>query len=125
MKHVLLLEADRIAARCLVDEFAQVDIRCSVATNAHEAIAAADGQVIDAVVSELSLPGHSGSEFLYEFRTYADWEDVPVFVFSSIQPSVEVRESRDWQLLGITGMLYKPDSSLQDVVSVVKLACGA
>jgi len=120
MPHVLLLEPDRIIAKCIVEELERRNITVSVATNADSAIIMADKNYPDAVISELSIPGHSGSEFLYEFRTYSDWRAVPILIFSSLKPSREILSSKDWKLLGITEMLYKPDTSLQRLGDAVE-----
>lgn len=122
MSHVLLLEPDRVIAGCIVEELARRNITVSVATNADLAVAMADKQYPDVVISELSIPGHSGSEFLYEFRTYSDWRTIPILVFSSLKPSREIVSSKDWKLLGITEMLYKPDTSLQKLGQAVETA---
>lgn len=119
MKQVLVLEPDRIVAKCLASELSLNDFNVRVATTADEAIELANEQMPDAVVCELSLPGHSGTEFVYEFRTYTDWQDVPLVVYSSIKPASEILSSKDWQMLNIADFLYKPDASLQDVVGSI------
>lgn len=122
MPHVLLLESDRVIAGCVVEEFARRDITVSVATNADSAILLADKKSPDAVISELSIPGHSGSEFLYEFRTYSDWRAIPIFIFSSLKPSRQILASKDWKLLAVSEILYKPDTTLQKLGKVVETA---
>lgn len=120
MPHVLLLESDRVIAGCVTQELARRNITVSVAANADMAIIQADRKSPDLVISELSMPGHSGSEFLYEFRTYSDWRTAPILIFSSLKPSREVLASKDWKLLGVAEMLYKPDTSLQKLGDVVE-----
>jgi DNA-binding response OmpR family regulator len=119
MKHALLLEPDRVIAKCIVTELSKFDVAVKVAQNADSAITLSDKQKPDVVISELSIPGHSGSEFLYEFRTYSDWMNVPIIVFSSLKPSKIITNSRDWKLLDIHTFLYKPDTTLQQLSSVV------
>jgi DNA-binding response OmpR family regulator len=119
MKHVLLLEPDRLIANCIVKELTKSEITVSVANNADTAVALSDKKKPDVVVCELSIPGHSGSEFLYEFRTYSDWSNVPIIIFSSLKPSNTVTNSNDWKLLGITQFLYKPDTSLQQLSKAI------
>jgi len=70
MTHALLLEPDRVIAECIVSELSKFGVSVQVAQNADSAITLSDKQKPDVVISELSIPGHSGSEFLYEFRTY-------------------------------------------------------
>jgi DNA-binding response OmpR family regulator len=115
MPHVILLEPDRILAKSLSQELKKNDIEVSIVNNADEAITVSDSKSPDLVISELSIPGHSGSEFLYEFRTYTDWKNVPIVIFSSLKPSQEILTSRDWKLLNIHEFLYKPDTSLNNL----------
>lgn len=82
---------------------------------------AADKQTPDIVIAELHLPGHSGIEFLHEFRSYAEWMNIPVVLntmlnASQIAPAAEALR-RD---LGIGEVLYKPRASLHDLVRVVR-----
>lgn len=109
---VLILEHDRIFGKCLVDELAKGGLSGVLVSNADEAVAAADNNKPFAVVCELSLPAHSGTEFLYEFRTYSDWQDVPVIIYSSIRVPEKFLNARDWKLLNIQDVLYKPETSL-------------
>lgn len=113
--HILLLEPDRVVARCITREFDKHGDQVAVISRAEEAIAAADEQKPDIIIAELSLPGHSVTEFLYEFRTYPDWRDVPIIIYSSLQPTDKIIQSRDWKLLGVTNVFYKPDISIQSL----------
>jgi DNA-binding response OmpR family regulator len=120
MTNVILLEPDRVVAGCIEQEFKSRNITISIASNADRAVELADENFPDAVICELSIPGHSGSEFLYEFRTYTDWTNVPIIIFSSIKPSKKVTSSKDWKLLNIHEVLYKPDTTLQELGDLVE-----
>ena len=73
------------------------------------------------IVVEMTLAGHSGFEFLYEFRSYSDWATLPVIVYTSVDIPTIVLKSRSWKALHIADYLYKPISSLADVEkSIVK-----
>ncbi len=120
MPNVLLLEPDRVSAKCIADELAKRDINVFSASTADIAVTQADKLRPDLVICELSLPGHSGSEFIYEFRTYSDWKDIPLLVYSSIKAPDKITTSRDWKLLEISKVLYKPDFSLQKLGDLVK-----
>lgn len=115
MKTIILLESDRTVAGCVKDELQKHGFYTYVAANADEAVAAADKKKPDLVISDLAISNHSGSEFLYEFRTYSDWKDVPVILFSSIEPSTEVLNSNDFKMLDIYDFLYKPKTSLESL----------
>ena len=122
MPYVVLLEPDRVIAECIVQELSKRKITVDIANNADKAVGLSDANFPDAVISELSIPGHSGSEFLYEFRTYSDWKDVPLIIFSSLKPSTNITSSKDWKLLNIYEILYKPDTTLQKLGETVESA---
>ncbi len=115
-KLVLLLEPDRIMADCIRQEFAKQNIKTHIVSSPDEAVKDADKQQPDLIIAELSLPAHSGTEFLYEFRTYSDWSNIPFIVHSSIKVSGTITKSKDWKLLNINKCLYKPVTSLQKLV---------
>jgi len=88
--------------------------------SAQSAIFGADERLPDVVVLELQLIGHSGIEFLYEFRSYAEWQAIPVVVHSQV-PAGEFADS--WQFmrteLGVSAYLYKPLTSLHALLRSV------
>src|SRR5437868_5845607 len=83
------------------------------------AIAAADVKMPDIVILDLLLAGHSGAEFLYEFRSYPEWGEVPVIVFSNL-PANEAKAYLDeLDKLNIKNFFYKPTTSLTQLVEAV------
>lgn len=80
--------------------------------DAQAAVHAADGTTPDVVLLELQLPKHSGIEFLYEFRSYPEWQGVPV-ILHTLVPEQELESQRHhFGPLGIAAYLYKPQTSL-------------
>jgi len=117
---VLLIEPDAELAstyrRALEDDGHNV----RVAHSAQSALHLADEHQPDVVVLELQLTDHSGIEFLYEFRTYQDWQTVPVVVHS-IVPERVFQTSRlvFRQELNIHTYCYKPTTSLRQLRATV------
>src|SRR4051794_4644485 len=105
---VLLIEPDRLLADTyrLALESAGHSVR--MCASAQSAIFCADEVTPDVVLLELQLVGHSGLEFLYEFRSYREWQGIPVVIHSHV-PAGEL--SGSWQLLksqlGVTAYHYK------------------
>lgn len=81
---------------------------------------AADQIRPDIVVLELQLIEHSGIEFLYEFRSYSDWRNIPVIVHSHV-PAQEFGASEKLlsKHLGIGEYLYKPHTTLNQLLRSV------
>lgn len=89
MKHVLLVEPDVIMGQMLVDTAKQRGYSVAWSKTAESAIHSADEQKPDFVLMELQISKHNGIEFLYEFKSYTEWIDIPVFIYTSL-PSVEM-----------------------------------
>lgn len=120
MAHILLVEPDAILARAYQAALCRAGHTVDTAATAQAAVSLADQRRPDAVVLELHLPRHNGVEFLYEFRSYADWQAVPVLIHSMLSASefaVIGQQQRD--LLGIRAHLYKPSTSLAMLVQQV------
>lgn len=117
---VLLLEPDSLTRALLVEALPE----CSVisANTAHQAVQIANDRHIDVVITELTLGGHSGLEFLYEFRTYPDWQHIPVFVYSNVVVEPTVLRARAWEQLGIRAYLQKSKTSINELKKAVKEA---
>lgn len=120
MAQILLIEPDRLLAESYVQALQSAGHQVNAASGAQAAIMTADTATPDLVVLELQLVEHSGIEFLYEFRSYPDWQNIPVLVQTHV-PRAEFTDN--WQLLeqelGVRDYLYKPRTSLRDLVSAV------
>lgn len=123
MSHVLLIEPDRLLAKTYLQALESAGHTVQVCATAQTAVFCADDTKPDAVIMELQLVGHSGIEFLYEFRSYADWQEVPVIVATNV-PAGEF--SGSWQLLkkelGVGSYFYKPLLSLKTLLAAVETA---
>ncbi len=120
MKKILLLEPDNAIANSLIR--ALKDYEVIRASTASASLEVANEHDVDLVIVELSLGGHSGFEFLYEFRSYADWLQVPVIVYSLVKLDDDILKSRSWQALNIASYLYKPTTSLATLTGMVERA---
>lgn len=108
---ILAIEPDRNTQNTLIETL--IDHEVLVATTAQKAITYANENDFDRVVLELSLGGHSGMEFIYEFRSYPDWRGIPIIVYSTVLVDGKIQSSRGWRQLNIKGCLYKPKTSLR------------
>ena len=120
MSHVLLIEPDYVLASTYKKSFISAGHEVDIASSAQSAITAADKHKPDVVFLELQLINHSGIEFLYEFRSYDDWQKVPVIILSNI-PLAEFDGSHDLLVkeLGVDTYLYKPTTSLKRLLSTI------
>src|SRR5665213_608152 len=118
MAQILLVEPDRLLAETYSQALTGAGHKVMIAPGAQAAISAADTARPDLVILELQLVEHSGIEFLYEFRSYPEWQDIPVLIHSGV-PAGEFTDS--WQImgqeLGVDVYLYKPRTSLSQLIS--------
>jgi DNA-binding response OmpR family regulator len=121
MAHVLLIEPDRLLAETYMTALLADGHTAQPCVSAQSAVFCVDEQMPDIIIMELQLTGHSGIEFLYELRSYADWRRIPVIVLSGI-PAGEFQGS--WSLLrkqlGVESYHYKPLTSLKDLLVSVR-----
>lgn len=112
--NVLVVEPDMLTGKTLLGYLEHVGYSVRLRQGAAEGIAALDEQPADAIILELNLPGHNGLEFLYEMRSYTDWQDVPVVIHSHTPPA-KLLQSLAYKELGISRYLYKPETSLAEL----------
>ena len=117
--HILLIEPDSVLARIYQTFFEQKGYQVTHVRTAQSAITAADMKRPDVVLLEMQLPHHSGAAFLYEFRSYVDWQTIPVIVHSSLSPTRLEQYEESLKNLGVAQQLYKPQTSLQQLVHAV------
>lgn len=121
MAQILLVEPDRLLAETYHRALTDAGHRVAACAGAQAAIMTADQISPDLVILELQLIEHSGIEFLYEFRSYPEWQAVPVLIHSNVPPA-EFADS--WPILGrelgVDIYLYKPRTSLRQLISSVR-----
>jgi len=121
MANILLIEPDRVLARTYGSALERAGHKVQAATTAQSALQLADEVCPEVVLLELQLVAHGGVEFLYEFRSYADWQSIPIAIVSNVPPaefnqSVGVLRER----LGVVAYCYKPQTNLQHLQRAVE-----
>lgn len=114
---ILLIEPDRMLARTYLEALGADGHIVDVCATAQSAISCANEIRPDVVILELQLVSHGGIEFLYEFRSYSDWQAVPVVVLTHV-PAGEFAGCRQLlrDELGVKTYLYKPRTSLRKLL---------
>ena len=118
---IVLLEPDKVLADTYRDILMQAGHKVVMCASAQAAIFAADDLNPDLVIMELQLTGHSGIEFLYEFRSYDDWANVPAIVLTNV-PAGEFDGCWDLlqEQLGVRAYHYKPLTNLRTLLRSVQ-----
>ena len=85
MANIFILEPDNLLAGNLRSFFANANHTAYVHSDPQSALTTADEYKPDIVITNLQLAGRSGIEFLYEFRSYSDWQNIPVILLGHLR----------------------------------------
>ncbi|QQS17973.1 hypothetical protein IPL68_04955 [Candidatus Saccharibacteria bacterium] len=117
--HVLLIEPDVLLAKTYMAALRKQGHRISHSVTAQQAIAAADARQPDVVVLTFAIARHNGVEFLYEFKSYTEWRDVPVVLLvSQLNHDMAQRESLRHEL-GVREVLIVSQLTLKKLCDAV------
>jgi DNA-binding response OmpR family regulator len=117
---ILIIEPDKILARQYQKAFEGAGFEVQLCGDAQTAIMKIDKQPPEAIVLEIQLSAHSGVEFLHEFRSYEDWSNIPIFIYSSVPEYALGSNQKTWDSFGVKRYFYKPQASLSQLVGAVK-----
>lgn len=125
MSQILLVEPDAVLAKTYGQALMQAGHTVMWCITAHQAVIAADTVMPDLVILEPQLAEHGGVEFLYEFRSYPEWDAVPIYIFSRQAPEEYALNRQMRSHLGIYGYWQKSRLTLKTFVTVVTKALEA
>ena len=119
---VLLVEPDRVLAGSYRQKLRAAGHRVVHVSTAQAAVQAADKKCPECIVLNVDLPRHNGIEFLYEFRSYPEWQDVPVVLLVA-RINQELAESEILrEQLGVRQVLTVSHTSLAALCAAVDAA---
>lgn len=120
MPQVLLIESDKLIASNTLKALQKAGYSVKWQVDPQVALDIADSESPGVIIVDLVLAGHGGVEFLYEFRSYPDWQKIPIVVLSSLSAE-ELREVlAGFEYLNVDAYHYKPNTSLADLTRTVK-----
>ena len=120
MANILLIEADRPLAASLQKFLTNAGHTVDWNVDPQAAMDSADSQRPDLVIMDLMLAGRSGVEFLYEFRSYPEWQELPIVVFSNISAGDLGSSAIGFEELSISAFHYKPATTFADLSQSVE-----
>lgn len=115
MARILLIEPDRIMAVNFKKVLKRAGHTVDWHVDAQTAIDSTDQVLPNIIVLDLFIAGHSGVEFLYEFRSYPEWQDVPIIIYSSVSAQDIQLEGLGFSQLGITAYRYKSVTAISEL----------
>ena len=117
--HILLIEPDRILREQYEKALAEAGHTVDHAATAQAAVRAADAAVPDVVVLAMDMARHNGVEFLYEFKSYAEWQAVPVVLLVARLNHELAGHDQLRNQLGVAAVLVKSELTLAALCSAV------
>lgn len=118
MARVLLIESDKLFANNLAAVFKTAGHKLDWQRDPQSAINSIDRNLPDVIIMDLLLAGRSGVEFLNEFRSYPEWRQLPVIIYSEVQPD-EFSLSGGFSEFGVKAYHYKPQTGMSELLSSV------
>lgn len=119
MGQLLLIEPDALLASLYQAALEHDGHAVTITSSAGDAIGLLDARKFDCIILELQLPLHNGLEFLYELRSYADWQSVPVIIHSFVPPD-RVQSSLTYKHLNVAQYLHKDQTQITDLQQAVR-----
>jgi len=107
MPRVLLIETDRQLAKNLQSYLELNDFIVDIHSDIQNAIMSTDTQCPDVIILDLILAGRSGIEFLYELRSYPEWQSVPVIATGHISQDELSHYGSAFEQLNVSAYLPK------------------
>jgi len=119
---ILLIEPDAVLAATYVTALEAAGHSVAYAHTAQQAVMLADEQKPGLVILEPQMARHNGIEFLYEFKSYPEWQRIPVIILTSVPPSELEKLSVLRSQLSVVAVLGKSKTSLADLGATVASA---
>ena len=122
MPKVLVIEPDRVLAENLKSALIKAGYQVHWNRDLQAAVESVDQYQPAVIIMDLATGGHGGVEFLYELRSYPEWQNLPVIICSSTPLPELANLSRALSELNISSFHYKPKTSLEQIVDSIALA---
>ncbi len=120
MPRILILETDRQLAKNVSDFLRSAGHTVDIYSDPQSAISAADAHCPDVVILDLLLAGRSGIEFLYELRSYPEWQRLPVIITSKLSDAELESYRPALRQLNVSRFLHKPTAQLQELAAAIQ-----
>ncbi len=117
--NVLLIEPDQVLGGAIKTGLERAGLEVWWRRRAQSALDALDEHVPDLIVLEVQLGVHNGIEFLYEIRSYEEWQQLPVIIHTLNPQLKEPTFQAAIKQLGVEHVLYKPQTSMKQLIQAI------
>lgn len=123
---VLVVEPDKHIGEVIEETLSSKGMNVVLKRSAQTALDSLDDKVPNLIIIEPQLGLHNGIEFLYEIKSYYEWKNIPIIVYSSNARILDERFSDALAQLGVVGVLYKVRSNIAELIRTInKIAVKA
>lgn len=119
MGSILLIEPDKILGSVVVQALQAKGHKVVWRRTAQSALDSLDNNVPDLIILELQLRSHNGIEFLYEMRSYTEWQHIPIIIHTINANALDEQFSAVLEQMGVRAVLYKPRTSSKQLAQIV------
>ena len=118
--NILCIEPDVVLAKAYKKVFSRSgEDMVILCLDPQAAIEQLDAKKPNVIVMELQLAPLSGFAFLHELRSYEDFNDIPVVIYSSVPKESFTNNNKTWKTLGVEKYFYKATDSVQKVAAYI------
>lgn len=114
---ILIIEDESALIYALRAKFAASGFEPTITLNGELALELAEKEKFDVVLLDLLLPKLNGFEVLARFRERPKTKNTPIIIFSNLDSEEDRKRAKE---LGATEYLMKAQTSLDDVINIVK-----
>lgn len=118
--NILLIEPDKILGAAIQTAFRAFGYDVSWKRSAQTALDSLDDKIPDLIILEIQIGLHNGIEFLYEIRSYTEWQHIPAIVHTINTKATDEIFGPALAQLGVLAVLYKLQTSTAQLVGSVK-----
>jgi DNA-binding response OmpR family regulator len=120
MAEVLLLDTDRQFSKNLAKYLIGEGHGVSTYVEPQQAILGVDKKRPNVIMLDLVLASRSGIEFLYELRSYPEWQDIPVLVVGRLTHDEVLSFQPAFHELNVSDYLNRATISLNGIKDKVE-----
>lgn len=118
--HGIIIDSDVVLAETYRLFLGAQGYAVLIAASAQRALELADNHTPDFIILELQLPRHNGIEFLHEFRSHVDWQEVPIIIQSLQSSATLMQYKKLWKQFGITEVHNKTELTLSQLGQIIE-----
>lgn len=113
-RYILLIESDPILGATYKKIIESTKYQVIWEVDPQKAIEYADERKPFRIVCGMFVGDKTGVEFVYEFKSYEDWRNIPIILFNQYQDVHNIIDKKQQKILDVS-MVYVPSITTQNI----------